>query len=411
MACYKDAAAKPVKSVPVDPSLSPPYCWISSLKIQDTNGKIHYGTGFKINFPFNRTVIITSAQCIYLNGTYATQITVTFPGQTAIVAKSSNLYAPPEYVSGGNEDFNYGLILLPGRSNDGFGWSTKLTDNDLTSRIVTICGYPGDGPDDTMWMTGGKITSFTGQRIFHNGELVGGQSGSPIYTWHGFNWTVIGLQTCISSPEQGGPRIKVKMISSFVRQMGYPIKILGSVEFDNVFIRCDGSNVIQFEPDGSGTVNCQYSVSSYEKYYIYPPEMPPSLTTEGTNKIVIESAQWEDVYILLDRGDLTQFKEEGGGTVNCQYRSGSRTVFTLKEEGPPGVYSIVSVPFPHLRIRVDGTGVTQFSADGGGTVNCQFYADADGPALPWEKIRIADCAILILSLLSSASYTLYCVSI
>ena len=290
MACYTDATAKPTKCVPVDPSSSPPYCWIGFLKIQDANNKTHYGTGFKINFPIaDCTVIITSAQCIYLNGTYATQITVTFPGQKAIIAKSSNLYAPPEYVSRGSEDFNYGLILLPGKS-EGFGWSTELNDNDLTNRIVTICGYPGDSPDDTMWLTGGKIMSNTGRHILHNSELVGGQSGSPIYTIYKCYWTVIGVQTCTSSPNQSGPtsspdrsgpRLTMKMISSFVRQMNYPIKTLESAESDNVFIRCDGSNVIKHIPEGSGKVNCQFSASYNEKFYIYPPHNASILDHRG----------------------------------------------------------------------------------------------------------------------------------
>ena len=118
--------------------------------------------------------------------------------------------------------------------------------------------------------------------------------------------------------------------------------------------------------------------------------MPPSLTTEDTNRVVIESVQWENVYIRLAQGNLTQFQGEGGGTVNCQFGSGAWTKFTLKKEGPSGVYSIVSVAFPRLRIRVDGKDVTKCSSDGDGTVNCQFYAHVDDPALPLEKIKIAD---------------------
>ncbi len=40
------------------------------------------------------------------------------------------------------------------------------------------------------------------------------------------------------------------------------------------------------------------------------------------------------------------------------------------------IYTIGSVVFPNVYLRMDGQGVTQLTASGGGTVNCQFGADS-----------------------------------
>ena len=339
------------KRMQVTPNLSPPYAWICFLQIEDADGKLRYGSGFKINFPDAKyTIVVTSADNVYSNGKYASKISVTFPGCPTIAATTGDLYAPSEYYAGGkeNQDYNYGLILLQGSSDEGFGWTAQLRDNDLKDRTVTNCGYPGDKPAGSMWITGGEVTSYTSNRITYKNEAAGVQSGSPIYTWYGEYWTVIGVQ---SSDKSVGARFTIEMISNFVKKMQYPIKKLGSTAFTNVFVRCDGSSVNKFQGSGSGLVNCQYTARTWERYYIYPPEMPPSLAADckTPHKVVIESAQWNNVYIRLDGTGMNKFQGSGGGTVNCQYGARSYETFYLKEE-EPGVHSIVSAAFPHCRI-------------------------------------------------------------
>ena len=382
----------PAKRVQVTPNLSPPYAWIGFLQIEDADGKLHFGSGFKINFPdAKHTIIVTSADNVYSNRRYASKISVTFPGQPTITAKSSDLYTPSEYSieKGGNQDYNYGLILLQGSSDEGFGWTTQLSDDHMKNRTVTNCGYPGDKPAGSMWITGGEVTSYTSHCITYKNEAAGVQSGSPIYTWYGGYWTVIGVQ---SSDKSVGARFTIEMISNFVKKLQYPIKKLESVTFSNIFVRCRGTAVKEFQGSGSGLVNCQYGAGSSEQFYIYPPEMPPSLATDckTPHKVVIESAKWNGVYIRLDGTGINQFLGSGGGTVNCQYGANIYETFYLKEEDKPGVYSIVSAAFPHCRIRVHGQGVTKLSGPGGGTVNCQYYDNVTSPAMDLEKIEISD---------------------
>lgn len=180
--CGKD------ERVEVDPMTSPPYKWICFLTIESAKGWKYVGSGFKIHLPdVHHTAIVTSGHCTYVEGEYAKKITVKFPGEAAIEVGPDDLYASPEYVKSGSADHDYGLILLPGSgaSDDGFGWSAIVENEELDNRLVTNCGYPADKPQGTMWITGGKISTYTTNRIFYMNDTMGGQSGSPVYTWYG----------------------------------------------------------------------------------------------------------------------------------------------------------------------------------------------------------------------------------
>ena len=187
--CGKD------ERVQVDPMTSPPYQWICYLWIKSTSGnEWHFGSGFKIHLPgVNRTAIVTAGHCTYVDGAYADKIIVTFPGHPATHVDPKDLFAAPEFIKSGSPDHDYGLILLPepGTSDDGFGWSAIVADEELKDRIVTNCGYPADKDRGTMWITGGKITRYTTNMIFYMNDTMGGQSGSPVYTWHDGYWTVL----------------------------------------------------------------------------------------------------------------------------------------------------------------------------------------------------------------------------
>ena len=198
---------------------SPPYKWFCSLLIERTVGKItkyYVGSGFRIHLPdVDRTAIVTSGHVTYSRNdkAYATNITIQFPGQEAIEVGTEDLYTAPEYITSGSAHHDYGLILLPGagKSDDGFGWSAIVPDEELNNLVVTNCGYPGDKPDGTMWITGGKITRYTANRIFYMNDTASGQSGSPVYTWYGGYWTVLGVHSHGGCPNDANdaPRFTV----------------------------------------------------------------------------------------------------------------------------------------------------------------------------------------------------------
>ena len=325
--CDKD------ERVQIDPKTSPPYNWICSLQMEDTSGDHWRGSGFKIHLPgVNFTAVVTSAHCVYMGGAYARRVTVTFPGQAPVNATDRDLYATPEYINSGSADHDYGLILLPGNSDEGFGYSTELTDGELNKRIVTNCGYPGDKPLNTLWITGGEIERHTDFRIFYMNDTAGGQSGSPVYTWYGGYWTVIGVHSYGGCPNSA-PRFTTQMISRFMRRMNI-LKTLRSVETPTIYVRCDARGVDDHDPDGDGVVNCQHEPpSEYERFCIFPSTIAPSLAIQETlHRTVIESGFKENVFVRTDGKGMDAPSNNGGGVVNCQFGAGPWENYFIKEE-------------------------------------------------------------------------------
>jgi phospholipase C len=96
---------------------------------------------------------------------------------------------------------------------------------------------------------------------------------------------------------------------------------IGSAYFNDVHLRLDGSTVTQFAGTGGGTVNCQFGVGAWEKLRLQP-------QADGT--IAIASAQFDNVYLRLDGSAVTQFSGDGGGLINCQLGVGLWERFNLE---------------------------------------------------------------------------------
>ena len=96
----------------------------------------------------------------------------------------------------------------------------------------------------------------------------------------------------------------------------------------------------------------------------------------------IASVAFPSVHLRVDGNDVTQFVGVGGGTVNTQFGVAQWEKLRLEPQDDDTV-AIASVAFPGVYLRLDGSGVTQFLGDGGGTVNAQFGVG------PWEKFRLA----------------------
>ena len=145
-----------------------------------------------------------------------------------------------------------------------------------------------------------------------------------------------------------------------------------SVQFPNVFLRLDGSGVTSFNGNGVGRVNCQFTAGPYEKFILRP---------YGTDQFSIESLQFPNVVLRLDGSQVTSFQGSGSGTVNGQFGAGPYERFVLRQD-TDGQYTIQSVQFPNAFLRIDGRSVTSFNGAGSGVVNAQYGAG------PWEKFKI-----------------------
>ena len=150
---------------------------------------------------------------------------------------------------------------------------------------------------------------------------------------------------------------------------------LESVQFPGVYLRMDGNGVTKPVGAGGGVVNCQFGAYSWEKFVIEPP-------ASERNVYTIQSVQWPGVYLRMDGNGVTEFVGCGGGVVNCQFGDESYEKFQFIYNGVDKSFSIESIQFPGVYLRMDGTGVTSKQDGGGGTVNCQFGA------FPYERFKL-----------------------
>ena len=157
-----------------------------------------------------------------------------------------------------------------------------------------------------------------------------------------------------------------------------------SVQFPGIYLKMDGSGVTAFSGHGGGTVNCRFGVGPWERFKL-------NCIDTTSCSYSIESVAFPGVYLRMDGNRVTAHSPDGGGTVNCQFGVHPFEKFQLGYNGADGSFSIQSVEFPGVYLRMDGSGVIVPGAYGG-TVNCQY---GNGPfemfklrsAWIWLRIR------------------------
>jgi hypothetical protein len=158
---------------------------------------------------------------------------------------------------------------------------------------------------------------------------------------------------------------------------GAPIR-LQPAAFPNVYVRMDGTGVTSYTAPGGGKVNCQFGGGPYETF---------KLSVHSDGSISLESTAFANVRVRMDGTGVTAFNDNGSGVVNCQFGAAStRERFRVRDQGG-GLVALSSVEFPNSYLRVDGSGVTSPTDDGGGQVNCQF--NTTGTVDLYERFSIA----------------------
>jgi len=105
-----------------------------------------------------------------------------------------------------------------------------------------------------------------------------------------------------------------------------------------------------------------------------------------TDEFTIESVQFPGVFLRMDGDSIISFIGMGAGTVNCTWGAGPYEKFNIAPL-PDGSYTIGSRQFPNVFLRLDGTGVSQPTGPGGGHVNLQW---GHGNASAFEKFHLRD---------------------
>ena len=250
-----------------------------------------------------------------------------------------------------SEDYAIIVLDLPAgsTSSEGFGYNVISPDSEVTDRLVSIMGYPGEKPQGTMWTSGGTISKVDTSKLYYRIDTTGGQSGSPIYTWWSGYWTLVGIHTigdCASkaSRANSGKHLTLLVLDDILNSACYPWlnTTVQSVNFPNRFLRMDGPN---------NTVNAQYTALDYEHFRIMPVLVPPSLAADEAydNAYVIESACFRGRYLRMDGQGVNKRTGPGGGTVDTQKGIGTFEMFRLVHQ-PTGsnVYSIGSMHFNNV---------------------------------------------------------------
>ncbi|QQG27266.1 hypothetical protein JFY74_14280 [Pectobacterium carotovorum] len=148
-----------------------------------------------------------------------------------------------------------------------------------------------------------------------------------------------------------------------------------SVNFENVFLRIDGSGSNQQNSAGFGTVNAQYGPpGEYEKF---------SIETGENNISRIRSLAFPNVYLRLDGNNVNENIYSGSGIVNCQYTPPGPWDRFYIEKNSEENFTIRSVQFPDVYLRLDGSNIDKFNPNGAGVVNGQYT-----PPGPWEIFKI-----------------------
>ena len=263
--------------------------------------------------------------------------------------------------------------------------SAKFPGASLPSGTYTIESV--QFPGVYLRMDGNGVT----ESVAPGGGTVNCQFGAG--PWEEFKLNHI--DSCNNSIESAGPLEKFNVDNS-IKSAQFPggaclpsgTYTFESVQFPGVYLRMDGNGVTESVGPGGGTVNCQFGAGSWEEFELI-------YHTDSCN-YSIESVQFPGVYLRMDGNRVTRFVGPGGGVVNCQFRAGPWEMFKVNHVGSCN-YSIESAQFPGVYLRMDGNGVTESVGPGGGTVNCQFGAG------PWEMFKLhhingrnrphQDCAI------------------
>lgn len=166
-----------------------PWRMICALEITSRNGLVYVGTGW---LAAARTVI-TAGHCVFdpidLGG-WAKSIRV-IPGRDDDEAPfgsvtSSSFSTTDNWLASQDPDFDYAAIHLDidlGSKVGTFGIGV-LPDAELTNRLVNVSGYPvSPGNGRQQYFHANRVKAVTSRRVFYDVDTIGGQSGSPVWTY------------------------------------------------------------------------------------------------------------------------------------------------------------------------------------------------------------------------------------
>lgn len=122
------------------------------------------------------------------------------------------------WINSGDENFDYGAIILSSDLGSTVGWLGfgVYSDADLQSSTGNISGYPGDQPSGTQWYASRRIASVNSRKVFYDIDTAGGQSGSAVYRIVNGNRHAVAIHAYGGAITNSGTRIITAVYNNLV---------------------------------------------------------------------------------------------------------------------------------------------------------------------------------------------------
>lgn len=162
----------------------------ASLLITAKDNSLWIGTGWFIG----PHTLITAGHVVYIKNSgvagrdgWVRSINV-MPGRNGSTlpygsVTSQNFRSVNGWINSGDENYDYGAIILPTNLGNTVGWFGfgVYSDADLLASTGNLSGYPGDKPTGTQWYASRRIASVNSRKVYYDIDTAGGQSGSAVY--------------------------------------------------------------------------------------------------------------------------------------------------------------------------------------------------------------------------------------
>ena len=192
----------------------------ASLLITARDGSQWIGTAWFIS---PRT-LVTAGHCVFIKGSgvpgrdgWVKSIQV-MPGRDGSdlpygSATSMQFFTVQGWANGGDENYDYGAIIIPtelGKSVGTIGFTAR-NDAELASAIVNVAGYPGDKPSGTMWYDTKQVATTTPTKVHYDIDTAGGQSGAAVYVIDGNDRLAVAVHAYGGPTTNSGTRISASV--------------------------------------------------------------------------------------------------------------------------------------------------------------------------------------------------------